>query len=1320
MTAPSTVDAAAAWAAREPGPALGALAAAAWREWAAEGDAAGYTSPTPGFVGKEFDEHHRWHMPAGTPGGHGGEFGTAGAVAGAVVDAVRDTAAPSGGGGHKAKTLPEFLETGRVIFDRQPFGRIWSDTHITAFDSGDIIVSQDVPHYRPADQPEPEWLDREELGFLDVDSAGRVADMIRPLARGFADHEPPDEDDEMDEGYDPAHLVDWDTANDNTVFAGYNDQGEFLIGWLKDGVEPPDSFDESTRDRYDEWSVEDWSDADNFADALEEAAGDMQDMDDEAEQEDSTLLGEDQELARYKDYSFSINDADGDPVYWFRTPTAMQIDLKYLRQMQAEGFDQPGGKPATREYAMVRYTRDADGAITMSDLMYKPPVEYVIEPGQLGDLIETMDVALDGAEHDGRRRFLDAGHMRNANKAVVPDLVKVGPKGYIHGWIYVGPPKVGDLVHHPEHGKGRVTRHSKATVGVQFDSGNYHAFGHAPETPDPDEHFITRPGGKPKAPPKPKLGPRATKTPAQRRADALDMAGRWSGNPYLRISPIERLTARDWKAFTDDERRKVIDSVQRLKDRAVRNGAEREGHEADLLAAAQTILDKYGPDDAEERRTAAIHDLRTRARAVRRMGNARAAYAPGSEYHERGLRDLAEADRLDAEADALETPAVVAPPPPKTPRAAKPKQYEPAGTVRAEGYSSGAGVRLRVVADGKGGYVGQRMHRGSNEWQDDPAMGTGNTVRDLTSRFPRGQWRRIAPPKAEPAAPRPMPRGAKVQPGDRVEWTDRDGTTVQGTVGRDRRTYVDWDSGRREYVNAAKLNQQGIRRIGDGDDEYTSHMRARAEFEPQDTPAALPTRQTDEQILATAQTELRQLEQARRTAPIGDDNITSTNRANARAAGAAARLTAAQPRPSDPIEHGNWVAAHADAVRDVATALSTLDELTHNGASTRAVEHRLQIVGRSMRPEVVEELTQAGASGDPTQVTAALDRVAAAHGLTRIGAPAGGYEPLNPQTHEMLGGRSAPPNGTFVRVVRPGFYADIDGRRVVLSRSVVDVATPEEIAAARGVSSAGVRTVERFEQQRAVQREINAAVGDEHVTDVRRSAENRILRLAEQPGMPPHIYTAANDIRQRRAGVPSTPPPVATAPAEPAPANPIPPAPAGNLPPGALTAGTWLGGQAQGFRTGSLPHTVLQQVADDLLQGRTTPEQAAQRLRTDRDITLRGIGEQLRTDMERSAEFARARAHARGEPAPPDEPQIRVGRGRMGRTELEATARAVHGDLNFSSPDRAQQILRDQPVAVIREIARLHGLVGMLGGRDAVARMKKPELLAQMGGWFGS
>jgi hypothetical protein len=66
-------------------------------------------------------------------------------------------------------------------------------------------------------------------------------------------------------------------------------------------------------------------------------------------------------------------------------------------------------------------------------------------------------------------------------------ISRVGPHGYIHGWIFVGIPAPGDHVIHPHHGHGTVTEASSSHVKVRFDSGGHHVF---PVRPGPGPgHF---------------------------------------------------------------------------------------------------------------------------------------------------------------------------------------------------------------------------------------------------------------------------------------------------------------------------------------------------------------------------------------------------------------------------------------------------------------------------------------------------------------------------------------------------------------------------------------------------------------------------------------------------------------------------------------------------------------------------------------------------------------------------------------------------------------------------------------------------------------
>lgn len=59
----------------------------------------------------------------------------------------------------------------------------------------------------------------------------------------------------------------------------------------------------------------------------------------------------------------------------------------------------------------------------------------------------------------------------------IAEIVKVGPKGYIHGWIFVGPkgPEgIGHTFQHPKHGPGEVIRQGNNHVEVQHAHGVEH------------------------------------------------------------------------------------------------------------------------------------------------------------------------------------------------------------------------------------------------------------------------------------------------------------------------------------------------------------------------------------------------------------------------------------------------------------------------------------------------------------------------------------------------------------------------------------------------------------------------------------------------------------------------------------------------------------------------------------------------------------------------------------------------------------------------------------------------------------------------------
>lgn len=77
------------------------------------------------------------------------------------------------------------------------------------------------------------------------------------------------------------------------------------------------------------------------------------------------------------------------------------------------------------------------------------------------------------------------------------DVVKVGPKGYIHGWIFVGPQAIGARVFHPGRGHGTVRRAGRGKTTVHYDSGHKESY----ETKPPKSFQQRKPAAdKPQSP----------------------------------------------------------------------------------------------------------------------------------------------------------------------------------------------------------------------------------------------------------------------------------------------------------------------------------------------------------------------------------------------------------------------------------------------------------------------------------------------------------------------------------------------------------------------------------------------------------------------------------------------------------------------------------------------------------------------------------------------------------------------------------------------------------------------------------------------------
>lgn len=139
-----------------------------------------------------------------------------------------------------------------------------------------------------------------------------------------------------------------------------------------------------------------------------------------------------------------------------------------------------------------------------------------------------------------------------------------------------------------------------------------------------------------------------------------------------------------------------------------------------------------------------------------------------------------------------------------------------------------------------------------------------------------------------------------------------------------------------------------------------------------------------------------------------------------------------------------------DRRRAVAEALAEADELLANGASAATLGAR----GRAALVKVEKAITgwpdeaplralvTAMATGNPASVRRAIKAAQTKLGLRQIGDDAGKLSRFDRATMKPIGGTI--PDGAQVVVVRPGYEIEIGGQRVVLSKPVVEVASPIE------------------------------------------------------------------------------------------------------------------------------------------------------------------------------------------------------------------------------------------------------------------------------------
>jgi 8-oxo-dGTP pyrophosphatase MutT (NUDIX family) len=88
------------------------------------------------------------------------------------------------------------------------------------------------------------------------------------------------------------------------------------------------------------------------------------------------------------------------------------------------------------------------------------------------------------ASSDFTLREQAQAQLAQLHRLALAGMIKIGPKGYIHGWIHVGAPAVGARMHHPTHGHGTVSHVDQhGHVHVTFDSGKTRSFQAAASAP---------------------------------------------------------------------------------------------------------------------------------------------------------------------------------------------------------------------------------------------------------------------------------------------------------------------------------------------------------------------------------------------------------------------------------------------------------------------------------------------------------------------------------------------------------------------------------------------------------------------------------------------------------------------------------------------------------------------------------------------------------------------------------------------------------------------------------------------------------------------
>lgn len=136
-----------------------------------------------------------------------------------------------------------------------------------------------------------------------------------------------------------------------------------------------------------------------------------------------------------------------------------------------------------------------------------------------------------------------------------------------------------------------------------------------------------------------------------------------------------------------------------------------------------------------------------------------------------------------------------------------------------------------------------------------------------------------------------------------------------------------------------------------------------------------------------------------------------------------------------------------DRVSAYGSVGTLVDELVANGASPRALAHRIRTRGKQqlIPDDDLKDMLEAAEAGDNDRVRKLARGLMDREGITQIGST-DDVVPLDGNNHQSLTRGGLPRDTSVVHVVRPGSRAKVDGDDILIDRAVVEPATPEEVA----------------------------------------------------------------------------------------------------------------------------------------------------------------------------------------------------------------------------------------------------------------------------------